>query len=833
MIRSFFLLLFFCTSAGLALSQITAPGEFLPHEPGEHFTPHHMLVDYFQLVAQQSDRVVVDSYGATYEDRPLIMALVSSPDNLRRYEEIRLNNLRRIGLEPGEVDPDLDVAIVWLGYSIHGNEAAGSEASLKVLYDLVTSPEAAEWLENVIVIIDPCQNPDGKSRYTDWYRHTAPRWPNPNYGTIEHDEPWPYGRVNHYLFDLNRDWAWQTQLESQQRMRVYRRWMPQVYADLHEMGPSSPYFFAPAAAPFHQYITPFQREFQYVIGRNNARYFDESGWLYFTREVFDLFYPSYGDTYTTFNGAIGMTYEQGGSGRAGRAVETPTDDELTLYDRLSHHAAASMATVEAAAKNSEQLLDNFASFFQDARRNPPGAYRTYMISANNPADRLENLTTLLDRNGIEWGYASDGYRANGFSYRSQEDETVNGQAGDLIISAHQPRAILTQILFDPEAELEDSLTYDITAWALPYAYDLEAYATTSRLAVSTDTPATLDADKVDLNPNVAESYAVVVPWKGLPSARFLAAALREGLFARRATKASVIEGQEFGAGAIVFTQADNRRVEDYYTTLAKLLAEQNVEYYPLSTGFSSRGADLGSGSYELITKPRIATLGGPRIYNNEFGQVWHFFERDLEYPIDIYRTDDVGELDLDDIDILILPEGRYRFNEATEQMLSSWVRAGGKLIAIGAANNALAASETFALSVKEQAEGAPDLPQLAPYGDQDRAFITGFVPGAIVDLKMDDTHPLAIGLGDRYFSLKTSGSAFAYLEDGWNVGRLEEGRPVAGFMGAVAQQRLAETLSYGVEELGRGQVVYLVDNPLFRSFWYSGKLLFSNALFQF
>ena len=336
-----------------------------------------------------------------------------------------------------------------------------------------------------------------------------------------------------------------------------------------------------------------------------------------------------------------------------------------------------------------------------------------------------------------------------------------------------------------------------------------------------------------MDPNVAESYAVVVPWTGLPSARFLAAALREGLFPRRATEASTIGDQKFGVGAIVFTQADNRRVEDYNTILAKLLAEQNVEYYPLSTGFSSEGADLGSSSYELIGKPRVATLGGPRIYNNEFGQVWHFFERDLEYPIDIYRTDDVGDIDLDEIDILILPEGRYRFGESTEQMLTSWVRGGGKLIAIGAANNALAASEAFALSEKEEEEGTPDLPQLAPYGHQDRDFITGFVPGAIVELTMDATHPLAIGLGEHYHSLKTSGSAFAYLENGWNVGRLEVGQPVTGFMGAAAQQRLNETLSYGVQEMGRGEVVYLVDNPLFRSFWYSGKLLFSNALFQF
>lgn len=843
-VRLFSRLLFFClcTSAGssflpfFGLTTISAqvdPGSFLPHQLGEHFTPHHLLVDYFESVADSSEKVQIMEYGRTYEQRPLILAFVSSPENLARLEDIRLNNLRRIGLAEGETDASLDVSIVWLGYTVHGNEAAGSEAAMGVLYDLVTEDNAAEWLKNTLVIIDPCQNPDGYSRYTHWYRGIAPVEANPDVSTIEHREPWPNGRVNHYLFDLNRDWAWQTQIESQQRMQTYRQWMPHVYADLHEMGYTDPYFFAPAAAPFHQYITAFQREFQYDIGRNHLSRFDRNGWLYYTREVFDLFYPSYGDTYTTFNGAVGMTYEQGGSGRGGRSVELPTEDELTLADRVSHHRETSLSTVEVASRESDRLIENFGRYFNDAAENPPGAYRTYIISANNDHGSMIALQDLLRKNGIAYQQAAEDYSARAFSYQTQEEISYSGQEGDLIVSANQPRAVLTQILFDPEAELEDSLTYDITAWALPYAYGLKAYASTAKLNIRLAEPEDRHpiSSPAEINLSFQNAYAIAIPWKGLPTARVLGKALQAGLHVRRTASQVAIGGVDLPSGSLYFTKADNRRVEGFKEKLFSILETHAIEYVELSTGFAESGPDLGSDSYQLISKPVVATMYGESASPNEMGQVWHFFERELAYPLQLLPADNPSEINLDGIDVFILPEGYYNFDSATAERFTTWIRGGGKLIAIGRANDALARSDAFALSEKEN-ETDEELPRLQPYGDQDREWITGFVPGAIVRLDIDNTHPLATGMAGDYFSLKTSGSAFGYLENGWNVGRLTDSQSVSGFMGQAAQSRLRETLSYGVENMGRGQVVYMIDNPLFRSFWYSGKQLMVNALFQ-
>lgn len=274
------------------LAQIKSPDEFLPHRLGEQFTPHFQLVDYFEEVAKSAPTTVkLTQFGTTHEGRPQLLAIVSSPENMARLEEIRQQHLRSTNVvEVLNLDDVDKIAIVWLSYTVHGNEAAGAEASMQVIHDLAaqTDPDIKNWLKNTIVIIDPCQNPDGYDRYTHWYRMASNRIPQPNLVSREHKEPWPGGRPNHYYFDLNRDWAWLTQIESENRIRAYHEWLPHVHADIHEQGKNHPYYFAPAAEPFHEIITPFQREFQTEIGKNHVRYFDKAGWLYFTREDFDL-----------------------------------------------------------------------------------------------------------------------------------------------------------------------------------------------------------------------------------------------------------------------------------------------------------------------------------------------------------------------------------------------------------------------------------------------------------------------------------------------------------------------------------------------------------------
>lgn len=814
--------------------QLQSPSEFLPHEHGAQFTPHHLVVAYAKHVADQSDRVSVQQYGTTPEGRPLLLLTVSSPENLAQQEAIRQNNLRRAGLLSGQPEAGLDRAIVWLSFGVHGNEAAATESAMSTLYELARtdSPQALEWLAETLVLIDPSLNPDGYDRYTHWYRGVAPLGNTPERATLEHREPWPGGRVNHYLFDLNRDWAWQTQTETQQRADVYHLWMPHLHVDFHEQFPDSPYYFAPAARPYHAYITDWQAEFQHTIGQGNARYFDKEGWLYFTREVFDLFYPSYGDTYPTFKGAIGMTYEQAGHGMAGRGVLLENGDTLTLHDRIAHHTTAALATVETASRHREELVRNFEQYFRRSASNPPGRYKTYVVSKGNAPGKLTALTDLLDRNRIAYGTATAGQRLTGFDYTAGEQKTIAIEEGDLLIDPHQLMGVLVQVLFEPVPALEDSLTYDITAWALPYAYGLSAGAFTQRLPFKPG----FELPKAEQGWEVGRAYyAYASAWSSFSDARFLAALMKAGVKVRAARGDFRIDGKAYEPGAIVITRADNRKLGDRFDALVQVLAQAHGQPLDgLRTGFADDGFDLGSSSMQYLAPPKVALLSGEKTNSGSFGEVWHYLEQGLGYPVYLFEADRFGQLDLSAYNTLIMPEGRYGFSESELEQLKTWVSGGGRLIAIGSALSALEGQNGFGLEHQEDKQEMLSEPEerLRAYGAQARQSMSAAMPGAIFKVELDRSHPLAYGLGEAYFSLKTSETAYQLLQKGWNAGYLGTAPEPIGFAGSEAKKQLPHTLVFGELPQGRGSIVYLVDNPLFRGFWEDGRLLFSNALFQ-
>ncbi|HEY0769257.1 MAG TPA: M14 metallopeptidase family protein, partial [Sphingobacteriaceae bacterium] len=434
------LCLILTSSIGATAQKIQSPEEFLGYKPGDQFTPHVRVLDYFKYISSASNKTRLKEYGKTNEGRTLLATFISSEENINKLDEIRINNLKLTGLEPGEGDIN-QPAIVWLSYNVHGNESASSEAAIQTLYNLVdpSNTNAQEWLKNIIVVIDPCLNPDGRERYVNFYTQVRNQTPDLLSFTREHLEPWPGGRSNHYYFDLNRDWAWQTQVETQFRMKLYNQWLPHVHIDFHEQGIDDPYFFAPAAEPFHQDITSWQREFQTLIGKNNARYFDQKGWMYFTKERFDLLYPSYGDTYPIYNGSIGMTYEQGGSGRAGLSVLNSSGDTLTLADRIDHHVTSGMSTLEIVSKNALKVVAEFKQYYSRTKKNPPGEYKTYIIKSEKYG-KLRTLEKLLDQNGIKYGYGVN-RKANGYNYFSGKKENFQISASDMVISAYQPKSV--------------------------------------------------------------------------------------------------------------------------------------------------------------------------------------------------------------------------------------------------------------------------------------------------------------------------------------------------------------------------------------------------------
>ena len=404
--------------------------------------------------------VKLQQYGKTNEGRALYLAFVSNAANISNLENIRVNNLRLAKQSGDNVAANTTApAIVWMSYSVHGNETSSTEAALLTLYSLVdpSNTQTKQWLQNTVVIIDPCLNPDGRERYVNWYTSVSGKKADVEPVAREHREPWPGGRSNHYYFDLNRDWAWQTQVESRQRIQQYNQWLPQIHADFHEQGYNEPYYFAPAAEPYHEVITKWQRDFQKTIGRNHAKYFDRNGWLYFTNERFDLLYPSYGDTYPTFNGSIGMTYEQGGI-RAGLGIITAEGDTLTLDERVQHHHTTSLSTVEVASQHALQLVSNFKKYFDTDNS---GLYKSYIIKyKQEDRERIQSLLQFFKNNNIEYGRGSG--NGSGYDYHTRKNASYSISGEDIVVSGTQPKSALVRVLFDPDPRLADSLTYDIT-----------------------------------------------------------------------------------------------------------------------------------------------------------------------------------------------------------------------------------------------------------------------------------------------------------------------------------------------------------------------------------
>jgi hypothetical protein len=829
--------------ATLFAQTLKSPEAFLGYKLGDYFTYHHKAVAYYEHVAAaKASQVKLQYYGETNEKRPLLLAFVSSERNMAKLEEIRTDNLKRAGVLEGK-PVGAEIPIVWLSYNVHGNESVSMESAMMTLYDILSDPAKKDWLEKVVVAFDPCLNPDGRDRYANWYNQKVNKLLQPDINSVEHREPWPGGRANHYLFDLNRDWAWQTQVESRQRGVIYNQWLPHIHVDFHEQAINNPYYFAPAAEPFHEMITPWQREFQTTIGKNNAKYFDKEGWFYFTKESFDLLYPSYGDTYPTYLGAIGMTYEKGGSGSAGLGVYTNEGDTLSLLDRITHHHTTGISTIEITAQNAVKVVEEFEKFFNRSKNNPWGKYKSYVIPGDQDPERLMALTHLLDLHGIEYGHpAANSKPFSGYAYLSQKTDNFTLSEKDIVISAYQPKSVLVNVLFDPNVKLSDSLTYDITAWALPYVYGLRARATNERI-----NPVKPFEAPAYTSPNIqGKPYAYLLPWKSLSDAKYLSELHKAGVKLRISTEPFTLDGKSYERGTLIITRRNNENLGDKFDQLvvehAKAL-KRNVT--PAFTGFVDSGKDFGSSSVRYAKAPKVGVVSGQGSSSLSFGEVWYFFEQDINYPVSILGTDYLAGVDLSAYDVLIFPSGNYgsMLNDNMMGKIKTWIQGGGKLILIDGALSNFVDKEGFGLKrFADDAEKkkAEDLAKerakdnrLTPFADRRRASASNLNEGTIWLTHMDNTHPLAFGYSPRYYSLKNSNQRYAWLNNGVNVGVIKNQNDlVSGFIGANAKQNMREALNFGVENMGRGTVVYFADNVLFRAFWHDGKLLFSNAVFM-
>ena len=803
-----FLVLLMCLSTLIVQAQKFTPASYLGYEIGARFTRQDKVVGYFQALQSAFPTMMkVEKYGETYEHRDLILAFIGTPENLKKLEEIRQAHQTHASNE--------NLAIVWLSYNVHGNESSGTEAAMQTAYRLLT--DKASYLENTIVIMDPCLNPDGRDRYVNFYHQYGNAPADLHKFSAEHNEPWPSGRPNHYLFDLNRDWAWMTQIESEQRVQRYNQWLPHVHVDFHEQGINEPYYFPPAAEPYHEVITNWQRDFQKEIGANHASYFDKEGWLYFSKEIFDLLYPSYGDTYPTYNGSIGMTYEQGGSGRAGLAVITQVGDTLSLMDRVTHHVTTGLSTVEMSAKNAEKLVKEYQQFC----KNKNYKYKTYVLRA--PESKLEPLMELMQKNGIQVemvGSSSQEISLKGFHFLNGQSEALKLAQGDLLIHTNQEKGTLVNVLFEPKTKLSDSLTYDITAWTLPFAFGLDAWAIESSGVKGTSFSGYAKQLNQVSSPGC---YAYAASWDAMKSTRFLTELQEAGLLVYFNEKRFKAEGSWFQPGTLIVLRGENKRA-DFDQLLIEIANRNAVKITALTTGFVQEGLDLGSSSVKKIPNHSIGVLTGSPASSLNVGEIWHFFERQMGRSVHLVFMDDL-EAALPQLTVLFVPEGGISISENAQ--VKEWIQQGGKLIVMGYAVDDFIGKEGFELSRVESKMDSIEKP--VAFSQEERDQISSTITGAIYECDLDVTNPLAFGY-QSYFTLRQGSDPIKLTAN--NVVHLKkEAKALNGFVGTKVKHLQSDAGIAGYQSYGNGSIIYFIDNPLFRGFWENGKLMVANAVF--
>lgn len=820
--------------------QIVTAGEFFGIPLGERFTPHRDVMDYCRMLADKSPRVLLQKYGESAEGRDLVLLLISSEENISRWEAIRQSQMlladpvqlqRQKNGDLEAILPDLP-AVVWLSYNVHGDESSATEAALATMHQLVDGA-GDRWQairNNTLVVVDPLLNPDGRERYLQWYNSVRAHPADPNPLAREHSPPSPSGRTNHYYFDLNRDWAWQSQPETRQRIVEYLRWQPLVHVDFHEMSPNSTYFFFPPEEPFNANIPQDRISWSETFGKSNALAFDRFGWKYYTGEQFDLFYPAYGDSWPTLNGAIGMTYEQAGGGRAGLTYRKSNGEILTLVDRLHHQHVAGLATVECASDHRERLQREFYSFReQTIFAGRTGEVSQFILPPAEDDHRRQALVDLLARQGIQMVTTMDEVVTEGLHDHFGKEVGVRKlPPGTIVVPMDQAQGRLAMTLLERDAKVGEAYFYDVAAWSLPLTFGVETLVAKDPIN-GILIPHRSNPESVG-RVEGSGTLAYLHRWTGLPSAKALRQLQDRGQAVDLVTAEIEIQGHSYPAGTLVV------RVKDDETrkVVQEVAAATGTFFRGTDSGWTDVGPDLGSDRFPTLAHAKIAVLGPDATSSYAYGAVWSFLEQEMQIPFTAISESGLRR-GLDDFDVLVIPSGVSSsvMGESARESLSNWIRGGGVCIALGssalrvAGKNGLVSRDLLDNQESSKEEDPQPRTRTEIREDQRKEQ----VPGNIVALDMDREHPLGYGLPERIYGFISSTRVFEVQGDGQDVAVLPGKSPVvSGFISEQNQRRLEGGVWLATARSGRGQVVLFAGDPLFRSFWRQTSEVFLNAL---
>ncbi|HEX4958889.1 MAG TPA: M14 family metallopeptidase [Lacibacter sp.] len=809
-------------------SNIPTPKQIVGHEVGEWHITHDRLVSYMKTIDASSDRVQAIVTGTTHEGRQQLALFITSPSNHARLEEIRKQHLQ---LSNPDQSASLNTAdmplVVWIGCSIHGNEPSGANMSLLLAYYLAAAQgqQIDELLNNTVIILDPSFNPDGLNRFANWVNTNKSMVQVTDINNRELNEPWPGGRTNHYLFDLNRDWLPAQQPESQNRLKIFHDWRPNILTDHHEMGSNATFFFQPGVPSRVNPNTPKKNQvLTGEIGKFHAKFLDSIGSMYFTKEGYDDFYYGKGSTFPDIHGSIGILFEQASS--RGHAQQTE-NGILTFPFTIRNQFTTALSTLEASKHLRKDLLNYQREFYTNVKQEAAAfPVKAYVFGDAYDQTRNSLFVEMMKRHQIEVYENKQSLDADGKSFAA---------GSSWIVPANQPQFKLVKTIFEKTLSYEDSLFYDITSWTFPLAMNLP-YAelkTMPPLGAAVD-----EVKKPIAKMNGTSNYAYAFEWDDFYAPKVLYALQSRGVITKVASQVfeSSIQGgtKKFTFGTILIpVKIQNRNAEEVYKLIETAIAGTGVQVYGLSSGLSTNGIDLGSGSFVNTRTPRILLMGGNSTSSNDAGEIWHLLDIRMRIPATIVETERFNNVNINSYNIIILPEGNYSsLDKNAQDKLRAWVSNGGTVLAFENAGRFLANSGiTKTMYISDQSKS--DSTAMLPYRLRSDEVRAKEMPGSIFEARIDNTHPLCYGYRNKTISIFKANTLFMDQNNNpYDSPVLLTENPLqSGYLYREYKDKLKGNAIVNMESVGRGRVITYSDNMNFRSFWFGTNKLLLNGLF--
>ena len=794
---------------------IPTPESIIGHQVGEWHITHDKLVQYMYALAKASDRITIENRGETFEDRPLLLLTITAPKNHQNIDEIRNNHIA--ATENNDANTANRPIVVYQGFSIHGNEASGSNASLLAAYYLAAAEGnyITELLDNTVILFDPCFNPDGLQRFAYWANSNRNMNLNPDPNDREYSEVWPGGRTNHYWFDMNRDWLPVQLPESRARIESFHNWLPNILTDHHEMGTNATFFFQPGIPSRTHPLTPkLNQKLTRQIGDFHAEALNKIGSLYYTEESYDDFYYGKGSTFPDINGGIGILFEQASS--RGHIQESD-NGILTFPFTIRNQFTTALSTLKAAKNMREDILQYQHDFYKNARQeSTKQATKAIVFGDEKDAAKTYHLAEILNRHKIKFHDIKQDFTANGKRFK---------KGYSYIVPKNQKNTRLINAMFEKRTTFQDSLFYDISAWSFPLAFNVD-YAEN----VSTNN---LGDQITSLQPKAGQvsassQYAYIMEWHEYYSPKILNQLLKKGIRTKVALKRFSINNKDYDYGTLMIPiQNQKLNSSDLHIYLSKLAKESHVQIDAINTGLTE-GIDLGSRNFKTLEQPKIALLVGEGISSYDAGEIWHLFDTRYNITTTKLDTKSIGRADLSHYNTIIISNLRF-LSESSTKKLKTWARNGGTIIGFRNTVRWLKNKEFIKLDFKKTSVPAKNI-SFEERGDFRGAQQIG---GAIFEAKLDRSHPINFGYKNDKIALFRNTTLFIKADSTSynNPIQYTESPLLSGYISKPNLDALSETVPVQIKRLGSGKVVAFTDNTNFRAFWYGTNKLLMNAIF--